>query len=35
MAYYIYMGLLVVTLVLWTVLAVQGNGPRDGNGTDT
>jgi len=35
MGYYLYMGLLIVTLILWTVLAVQDSGPDDGNGRDT
>lgn len=29
MTYYLYMALLIVTLVLWTVIAVRDDGPHD------
>ena len=29
--YYLYMGLLILALVLWAVIAVQEDGDTDGN----
>lgn len=31
MTYYLYMGLLIVTLIVWAVIALRENGPDDRN----
>ena len=30
MTYYLYMGLLILTLVVWAIIALRDNGPEDG-----
>ena len=33
-SYYLFMGLLIVTLILWAILAILPEEPKDGNETD-
>lgn len=34
MGYYLFMTLLVVTLVLWAIIAIRDEGPPDSDGHD-
>ncbi len=34
-SYYLFMGLLIVTLILWAILAILPEEPRDGANTES
>ena len=34
-SYYLFMGLLIVTLILWAILAILPEEPKDGSNTET